>query len=433
MHSTPANESAVLDQDIAVVLPDPGHGDHGHHEPLWAKPPVPFFSRGTLVLCVLAAAGLAVLAARLIWGLSAVTNLDDQYPWGLWIAIDVACGVALAAGGFTTAFVAHILNNEKYHPVVRPALLTAVLGYTFVALGVCVDLGRYYNIWHVLMPSMWQGNSALFEVGMCVCCYLTVLYIEFLPLVCERFIGRVNLPGFLKALNGPVDTLLRVLDATLARVMSFFLIMGVVLSCAHQSSLGTLMVIAPTKLHPLWHTAVLPLLFLLSAFAVGLSMVIFEGILASRSFKRSIEMHVLSPLGRIVPFLLTVYFGAKLIDMVNRGTFRYLNDGSLQSNMFILEVVLGIFVPMALFMSHRLRRKPVVLFTAAALVVLGVVLNRVNVFIIGYKPVYADGPYVPAIPEIILTVGFISILILLYRFFVFLLPVLPVEEEGHNA
>ena len=132
---------------------------------------------------------------RFVFGLGAVTNLNDQYPWGIWIGIDVATGVALAAGGFTSAFIAHILHHERYHVLVRPALLTAMLGYTFVALGVCVDLGRYYNIWHVLMPSMWQGNSALFEVGMCVCCYLTVLYIEFLPIVCERFIGRVNLPG----------------------------------------------------------------------------------------------------------------------------------------------------------------------------------------------------------------------------------------------
>lgn len=394
---------------------------------------VPFITPGVRVLMALAAAAVAVLVVRLVWGIGAVTNLDDQYPWGLWIGIDVATGVALAAGGFTTAFVAHVLHRHKYEVLVRPALLTAALGYTFVGLGVCVDLGRYYNIWHFFVPSMANGNSALFEVGMCVCLYLTVLYIEFLPIVCERFLGRVNLPGALRALNGLVEGVLRVLQRTLDRVITVFIILGVVLSCAHQSSLGTLMVLAPNKLHALWYTTILPLQFLLSAFAVGLSMAIFESFLASRSLKRPFEMDVLAPLARIIPFLLTIYFGAKIIDMVNRGSYRYLDDGSLQSFIWMVEVVVGVILPWAILLTHRLRRRPGWLFTAAAMVVFGVALNRVNVFIIGFKPLFADGPYVPAIPEIMLTVGFISILVLLYRAFVFIFPVLHDEGEVHHA
>lgn len=394
---------------------------------------VPYFSGGVKVLSVLALAGLAALAARFIFGLGAVTNLDDQYPWGLWIGIDVACGVALAAGGFTTAFVAHVLHRDHFHSVVRPALLTAMLGYTFVAFAVVVDLGRYYNIWHVMMPEMWQGNSALFEVGICVMSYLTVLYIEFLPIVVERFKGRVNWPGAMARLNSATESLLNVLDRTLSRVMTFFIIAGVVLSCAHQSSLGTLMVIAPTKLHPLWHTTILPLQFLLSAFAVGLSMAIFESILAARSLKHPYEMKVLSPLGRMVPFLLVVYLGTKFIDMVTRGTFVYLQDMSLQSISWMAEVLFGVLVPGLIFMSHRLRRRVGWLFTAATMVVLGVVLNRINVFIIGYTPVYADGPYVPAWPEVVITIGMISMLVLLYRLFVFVFPVISEEGAAHHA
>ncbi len=268
---------------------------HEHPAPMYGVTTVPFFTPGVKVLSGLALAGIAVLAVRFAKGIGAVTNLSDQYPWGIWIGIDVATGVALAAGGFTSAFIAHILHNERYHVLVRPALLTAMLGYTFVALGVIVDLGRYYNMWHILLPSMWQGNSALFEVGMCVCCYLLVLYIEFLPIICERFIGRVKLPGMPAVVNRAVDGLLRLADRTLSKVMTFFLLAGVVLSCMHQSSLGTLMVLAPSKLHPLWHTAVLPLQFLLSAFAVGLAMVVFESLLASRSLKRPFEMRVLAP------------------------------------------------------------------------------------------------------------------------------------------
>lgn len=407
-----------------------------HHErpvPLFGRAAVPFFTPGVIAIAVVAAAGLVVLGVRLFYGLGAVTNLNDQYPWGIWIGVDVATGVALAAGGFTSAFIAHILHHEKYHVLVRPALLTAMLGYTFVALGVCVDLGRYYNIWHVLMPRMWQGNSALFEVGMCVCCYLTVLYIEFLPIVCERFRGRVNLPGLLRGLNGAVETLLRVLDNTLGKVMNVFIIMGVVLSCAHQSSLGTLMVIAPSKLHPLWHTSVLPLQFLLSAFAVGLAMVVFESLLASRSLKRAPEMSVLSPFARLIPFLLTIYFGAKLIDMANRGTWEYLGTFSLRSVSWSVEVLVGIFIPMAILLNNRLRRRPAWLFSAAAMVVFGVALNRINVFIIGYTPPFATKPYIPAWTEVLLTVGFISLLVLIYRLFIFLFPILPDEEGATHA
>lgn len=407
-----------------------------HHErpaPLFGRSAVPFFTPGVIGVAVVAAAGLVVLAVRLIFGLGAVTNLNDQYPWGIWIGIDVATGVALAAGGFTSAFIAHVLHHEKYHVLVRPALLTAMLGYTFVALGVCVDLGRYYNIWHVLMPSMWQGNSALFEVGMCVCCYLTVLYIEFLPIVCERFRGRVNLPGLLRGLNGFVETMLRIMDNTLGKVMNFFIIMGVVLSCAHQSSLGTLMVIAPSKLHPLWHSSILPLQFLLSAFAVGLAMVVFESMLASRSLKRPFEMPVLSPFARLIPFLLTIYLAAKVVDMANRGTWQYLQEFSLRSVSWSIEVLFGVLIPIAILLSHKLRRRPGWLFGAAAMVVLGVALNRINVFIIGYTPPFADKPYVPAWTEVLLTAGFIALLVLIYRLFIFLFPILPEEEGASHA
>ena len=394
---------------------------------------VPFFTRGVAVLMVLALGAIASLAVRFLFGIGTVTNLDDQYPWGVWISIDVATGVALAAGGFTTAFVAHVMHRDRFHALVRPALLTAMLGYTFAAFGVFVDLGRYYNIWHMLMPPMWQGNSALFEVGACVLTYLTVLYIEFLPIVVERFQGRVRLPGGLRRLNGAVESLLRGLDRTLGRVMTFFIIFGVVLSCMHQSSLGTLMVIAPTKVHPLWHTQVLPLQFLLSAFAVGLSMAIFESYLAARSLKHPFDMSVMGPLARIIPFLLTIYLGSRLIDMVDRGTYVYLRDLNLQSASWLIEVVLGIVVPAALLLSHRLRRSPRWLFASVAMVVGGVALNRINVFLIGYKPVYADGVYVPAWTEVLVTVGLISLLVLLYRLFVFNFPILEHEGGSHHG
>ena len=272
--------------------------------------------------------GLSVALYRIFAGLGAVTNLSNQYPLGLWIGADVASGVALAAGGFTTGALTYIFHREHYHAVIRPALLTALLGYTFVVIGLIFDIGRWYNIWHPSLPMMWQGNSVLFEVAMCVMIYLTVLYIEFLPIVTERFIGKVNLPGRLSKLNEPIDVVLRFLDYTLDRLMFIFIIAGVVLSCLHQSSLGTMMMIAPYKLHPLYWSPLAPVFFLASAIAVGYPMVVFESILAAKSFGRKPEMHVLTPLAKFTPYLLGIYIAFRIGDMIHRGTYVYLFEES---------------------------------------------------------------------------------------------------------
>ena len=394
--------------------------------------PVKYFSRGTKVLFVIALAGIATYVYRLLAGIGAATNLDNQYPWGIWIAIDVASGVALAAGGFTTAALAEIFHKEKYHVIVRPALLTAMLGYTFVVIGLLADLGRYYNVWHPMLPSMWQGNSVLFEVGMCVMVYLSVLYIEFLPIVVERFKGRVNLPGPLHVFNRIVDSWLTVCDAFLSRFVFLFIIAGVVLSCLHQSSLGTLMVIAPTKMHPLWYTSISPLLFLLSAIAVGFPMVIFESILASRSFKLKPELPVLSSIARYTPVLLGVYLAIKIGDLTIREVWPYVFEGSVQSLMFTIELLLGVVAPIVLLSMRKVRNSVKGLFVSASLVIFGVALNRINVFLVAYRPLYPEKTYFPAITEIMVTIGLIAALVLVYRFVVVNFPVITVPK-GHVA
>jgi len=181
-----------------------------------------YFTPGVMLVSLIALNGLIFLALRLIFGVGAITNLDNQHPWGIWIGIDVAAGVALAAGGFTTAALGHIMHREEYEVVIRPALLTALLGYTFVALSVAIDLGRWYSIWHPLI--FWNGNSVLFEVGICVMIYVSVLYIEFLPIVTKKFIGNVRFKGMLAKLNSPVDKLLRMLDRGLDKTMFIFII-----------------------------------------------------------------------------------------------------------------------------------------------------------------------------------------------------------------
>ncbi len=375
-----------------------------------------------MVMMAFMAVGAAFVAARFLFGIGAVSNLNNQFPWGIWIGIDVASGVALAAGGFTTGAIAYVFNRNEYHAVIRPALLTAMLGYTFVVLGLLVDIGRYWNITSPLFNH--NGNSVLFEVAMCVMIYLHVLYIEFIPIVVERFKGNVNLPGSLAGLNNTVESLLDIADRIVGKVMFLFIIAGIVLSCLHQSSLGSLMLIAPSKVHPLWYTPILPLLFLLSAFAAGYPMVTFESIIVAKSFGRKPEMEILTPLARFMPLLMGVYLSVKIGDMIVRGTYVYLFDGTVQSNAFLVEVLVGAMLPFILLLFRRVRESAGWLFFASTVFVLGVLLNRINVFLVSYTPPYVITSYFPAVGEIFITTGLLAALMFLYRVFVSIFPVL---------
>jgi Ni/Fe-hydrogenase subunit HybB-like protein len=385
-----------------------------------------YFTPGVWILLLIAVNGLVFLAGRFLFGIGAVTNLNNLFPWGLWIGVDVAAGVALAAGGFTSAAIGHIMHKDEYHSIVRPALLTAMLGYTFVAIGVVTDIGRWYYIWHPLI--MWNPNSALFEVGICVMIYLTVLYIEFMPIVIERFKNRVNLPSLFSIFNKYVNSVLIFLEKIFDKTMFIFIIAGVVLSTLHQSSLGTLMVIAGSKMHPLWQTPVLPLLFFLSAVAVGYPMVIFESLIASRSFGLKPETNVLHKLGTIIPALLGVYLAFKIGDMFIRETFKLLFVFDFPAIMFIAEMIL-LIIPFFMFLHSRFNNKPLGLFIASAMVVGGILLNRINNFIVAYNPPYKEESYYPSFGEISVTIGFIAILVLCYRFCVMIFPVISVHPD----
>lgn len=277
---------------------------------------------------------------------------------------------------------------------------------------------------------MWNGTSPLFEVGMCVMAYLTVLYIEFLPIVVERFKNKVNLPGILKIFNPFLEWLMKIFENTLGKAMFIFLILGVVLSTLHQSSLGTLMVIAGYKMHPLWFTPILPLLFYISAIAVGIPMIIFESLLASFAFKTKPEMPVLTRIATNVPLLLGIYLAFKLGDLFVREAFVYLTEFNKFSVAFYIEMIL-VIVPMIMFNFKRVVTSPLWLFIASTMVVVGVLINRINNFIIAYQPYYATHSYFPSIGEISVTLGFIALLVLIYRAFVMIFPVisLPVEEK----
>jgi len=378
----------------------------------------PLRTPGMWINLAVVALGLVFAIRRFTFGIGSVANLNNQYPWGLWIGFDVATGVALAAGGFTSAALVDIFGQKRFHPLLRPALLTAALGYSFVALGLLADLGRYWAIWHPMMPSMWQGDSVLFEVGICVMCYLTVLYIEFAPIVMEKLEDK-NIGG----------TWLRKLDTGLHKIIFLFIIAGVVLSCLHQSSLGNLMVIAPSKMNPLWYTRILPLLFLMSAVAVGFPMIIFESILASRGFHRPIEMRLLGPLAKIAAGIMALYAAFRIGDLTLRDAWATAFQPTVQALFFWIEMLPFLILPTFMMGMRRVRRSPRLLFTAATLYVAGVVLNRINVFVVAYRPPYAEKAYVPALGEFAITAGLVATLVLCYRLIVTYLPVMPVLEE----
>jgi Ni/Fe-hydrogenase subunit HybB-like protein len=382
-----------------------------NHEPRPVRRP--FWTPGVLVMLAFMVAGGLALVARYTVGLGYVTNLSNAYPWGMWIAIDVASGVALAAGGFTTAFLAHILHRHRYRAIIRPALLTAAVGYTFVAFGVFVDIGRSWAIWKFLVFQ--NHTSPLFEVGLCVLVYLTVLWIEFIPVAAERFGEKVAVLAFLNRILG--------------KTMWVFLILGVVLSCMHQSSLGTLLVMAPTKVSPLWYTPLLPLLFLTSAIAVGFPMVVVETTIATSSLKLESEMEILTPLSRVTVVLLGLYMVIKLGDLIVRGAYTTLLDGSGQSMSFLVEVVFGVVVPWLMLLSSTVRHSHRWLFVASLMIVLGVLLNRINAFVVAFTPPYAETPYYPAVGELLVTAGAVSTIFFLYRVFVTVFPVVSAREQ----
>lgn len=368
------------------------------------------FPVGTAILVTLTAIGLFVGIIRFARGMGATTNLTDLYPWGLWIGFDVISGVALGSGAFTLAAIVYIFNLEKYRPLVRPAILTGFLGYVLVIMGLLADLGRPYRLWHIMI--YWNVHSPLFEVGWCVMLYTTTLALEVLPFVYERF-------NKLRAL--PVQLIHMVLIP--------LMIVGVTLSTCHQSTLGSLFLPLGHKLHPLWHSPILPVFFLLSAIAVGLAMVIFESSLSAKVFHRGLEMDILSSLGRAIPYILGLYLVLKLGDLILAGDFGRMFEGSFQSSLFLLEITVGVILPIVLFALPQVRQNPTRLFWSSVMVIGGLIFNRFNVSLLGMQRP-AGVTYLPHWMEFAITIGLISGGLLAFMLAVRFLPIFP-EAETH--
>lgn len=364
------------------------------------------FWRG--VFLVILGAGVVATWVRFTRGLGASTNLSDEFPWGLWVGFDVLCGVGLAAGGFAVTGMVHIFGIERYKPILRPTVLTAFLGYLLVIVALLFDLGRPYRIWHPLV--MQNPHSVMFEVAWCVMLYSTVLALEFSPVIFERL--RLERPRrIIHAISVPL------------------VILGVLLSTLHQSSLGSLFLIMPGKLHPLWYSSMLPVFFFISALGVGFSMVIFESYLSGKAFGKQLEVPLLSDLARVVIVVQSVYLVWRLQDMGSRGVLHHVWDGTLPSLAFLAEVTVGSLLPIVLFAFPRVRRNPHGLFLGAACAVSGFVLNRLNVGITGLE-LGTGARYFPTWMEVAVTMSIVAVGFVLFGLACKHLPIFESQGEA---
>jgi len=359
-----------------------------------------------LVFLALMAAGFYATVVRFTQGLGQSTNLNDQFPWGIWVGFDVLCGVMLAAGGFTLTAAVHIFNIKRLRPIVRPTILTAFLGYVLVCVALMYDLGRPYRIWHPLI--MRNPHSVMFEVAYCVMLYTTVLSLEFSPIVLERF----NLQKPLKIVRAALIPLV---------------IGGVILSTLHQSSLGTVYLIMPEKLHPFWYSPLLPVFFFISAIAVGLAMTIFESSMSAKYFGRQLELPIIQELGRVLVVVLSICAILRFEDLLHRGVLPLLFKPSYEMYLFWLEIVLSLALPLILLAQRKIRTSPGGLYVAAVLVVLGFITNRLNVSITGLES-SAGLHYIPKWTEIAVTGAIIAAGFALFGMAAKYLPIFPVEE-----
>jgi Ni/Fe-hydrogenase subunit HybB-like protein len=363
----------------------------------------------TKTMALLIAIAGVILLVRLVLGIGAVTNVNDGYTWGIWVVYDVMVGSAFACGGYAVALLVYIFNKGEYHPLVRSALLGSLFGYTLAGVSVIIDLGRYWNTWHIFTPGWAQINSVMFEVATCITLYIFVMWLEFTPVFLEKF----NKPDLKKKLG---------------KWMFLVIALGALLPSMHQSSLGSMLIVLGTQLNPLWQTLLIPLLYLMTAISVGYGIVIFESTISAIGFKRPFELGILAKLSKVMWWVTLAYLAVRVLDLVLRGALGEAFKPNIMALMFWIEMAFFI-VPAVLLASAANRRRPDKLFLSAVCMMTGAFLLRINSYLVGYET--GEGwNYFPSLSEIGLTVGIIAIEILGYVVLVRLLPVLPKHEAA---
>ena len=385
-----------------------------HARPVGGKLLTPQFK----LMLILWAAGTAVGLVRFTRGLGAVTALSDGYPWGLWIAFDVVVGTGLASGGYAIALLVYVFNRGRYHPLVRPALLTSLLGYAVAGVAVTFDVGRWWALLKVpLLPWRWNGTSVLLEVALCMMAYVAVLAVELSPALLERWRGGGH--------AGRARVAARWLPR-LDRALPLVLALGLVLPTMHQSSLGSLLLVAPTKVHPLWHTPALPLLFLLTAFAMGYAIVYFESIFSAVAFGRRLETRLLGQLGLFIAGTLSLFLAARIASLAAAERLS-LTVTSPIAFFFWAETLL-LVAAIYLFLEQGVRASPRAQLQASLLALAGAALYRMDAFLVAFDP-GAGWRYFPSVGEILVTLGLVATETMVYVVAVRRLPILAGVAE----
>ncbi|QQG64527.1 NrfD/PsrC family molybdoenzyme membrane anchor subunit [Desulfobulbus oligotrophicus] len=361
-----------------------------------SNPHIKTWTPATIVMVVLIILGSAVAVYRMLYGLGAATNLNDGYPWGFWLGLDVLGGVAMAAGGFIIACAVYLFNWKKYRPIVRPAILTAFLGYLMAVIALFFDIGHPFRLAHPAV--MWQYHSVMWVVAMHVIFYTTTLGLEFSPMLFER----LGWNRALKAVN---------------KIMIGAVIFGVMLSTLHQSSLGAVFLIAPSKMSPLWWDTKLPFHFLVSAVAMGLSMVSFETMLSYKFLKHKVDKEVFYGLARGSLIVLSFYLLLKVYQLFAVASPGMAFDGSVEGNMYLLEMLIGVIIPIAVLCVKKYRTNLGIVFSVNMLVIAGVLLNRLNVCLFSMEQynTWRGVTYGPSWMEFLLSLGIISLGVFLYK------------------
>jgi len=353
--------------------------------------------------------GLVLTVLRFTRGLGAVTNLDDTNPWGIWIGFDLLTGVALAAGGYVTAAAVEIFGMKKYHAAVRPAILTGFLGYSLVVFALLYDVGRPWRLAYPFFVS--QGvTSIMFEVGACVGLYLTVLFLEFSPAALE-WLG------------------LKKVRLLVVRLTIALTILGVVLSTLHQSSLGAMFLIAPSKLHPLWYSPYLPVFFFVSSIAAGLSMVLFEATLSHKHFHNKMDEghlathdHLAFGFGKAAALVLAGYFAIKIFGVALGNNWHYLFTG--YGLWFMLEMFGFVLLPCFIYAIGTRDRNARLIRVASFITVFGIFLNRLNITVIAFNwHLPWSERYFPNWMEVGISIFVVTVGLVVYKFIVTRMPI----------
>lgn len=393
-------------------------------------------TKSFFVLLLLSLIGLFFIVVRFTKGIGAVSNLSDGYPWGIWVAYDVAIGTAVTCGGFAVALLSYIMNRGAYHSLVKSAMLTSLFGAFLAASSILVEIGRPWNAHSFFSAASWQPSSAFFELGLCLAGYLVALLFEYLPAILAS-LGRGN-PASVRTLllkylerhglvtrsdpaEGVVATPL--LRRRINQLLICTAIAGLILPTMHQSALGSLMLIASTKLHPLWHSRFLPLLFLVNCIYIGYAIVIFVSTVTAFVQGEPFLSDELAAVGSLIPWLTALWLTIRLGDLWWRDQVSAVLHGDFYSIFFLVEYFLTAFGSISLF-SREKRRSPRRLFYSAIVMLIGGGLYRFNVYLIGFNP-GTGWHYFPSFAEVMISVGIVAVEILAYQVLIKLLPPIP--------